>query len=294
MKKTLLLTFAVTLLMGSSCRKELPPRIDLLEIQLSGNISSSITKSIINEEHPDLSIYFLKKDQSPTGGFGGYGSPLPATLKSTNDILFETTQYYLPHPVNNKTALVGWYPRSTVTGSSTTINIDGQTDIMLTQEIEGSKDATFGSEGKIHNFSHKLTYISVTVSTSSESIRDLWGKVTNIQVYNTPKKCTITFPATVSFNTNGDLDLVKEGITYPITIPTSGSANAGYCIISPTIQTNAKLLVTTENGGTHTLQLTSGLDAGTKYGISIIFTATGIDAKATVEAWQNSSITVTI
>lgn len=77
-----------------------------------------------------------------------FPAALPATLAANTGevsseaaISFATSQYYLSRETNNNTKLVGWYPRAVPAAGVVTLNIDGGTDIMLTQELEGCKVA---------------------------------------------------------------------------------------------------------------------------------------------------------
>lgn len=305
MKKTLLfLLCAVFTAVG--CKKEIPKRMDLLEIQLEGKVAATITKGAIESGHSSsLPINFLREDQSSDGSWGGYGSPLDATRESSGNITFSITQYYLTHPSYDNTKLVGWHPRSSVTDNKTTIPIDGKTDIMLSNEITGSKSSLFGATDALtHVFSHLLTQIRVTAYARSEAERELWGTVTSIAIKSTPANCTIDFPGSVSFGTDAGLELVRTSrsndavtaVTYPLSLSASSSTptDCGYAIIAPEGSGGIILSITTQKGGTIDIGISHELIAGTAYNIQLLFTAKEITASATIENWLTSNISVTL
>lgn len=307
MKKTLL-ALAIIILSASSCKKTIPPRMGLLEIQLEGAISSIITKGVIEKDYSGtLPVNFLRKDQKADGTWDAYGAPLDATKDATGKITFSQIQYYLTRVSNDQSKLIGWYPRSSVTFSTSTtiIPIDGKTDILLSNEITGSKKSVFGSsETSTHLFSHKLTQIRVTAYARSTAEKEMWGTITSISVKNTFTSCTIKFPNTVEFGTSGNLDLITKtrtddnatAVNYPVTLPiaSDSAADCGYALISPCSSAGITLTITTSKGGVMDVAVSNELLPGTAYNVSLMFTAKDIQAKANIEEWRNSSLNLTI
>ena len=161
--------------------KPTPDKDAPVEILLSGGVVPAtsaevrtaqlppLTRAVINAEHGALEVSFARLDQLDDGQYPAYATlsaALPATLAANTGevsseaaISFATSQYYLSRETNNNTKLVGWYPRAVPAAGVVTLNIDGGTDIMLTQELEGCKvaESRFGTTGKVFTFAHQLT-----------------------------------------------------------------------------------------------------------------------------------------
>ena len=98
-------------------------------------------------------------------------------VSSEAAISFATSQYYLSRETNNHTKLVGWYPRAVPAAGVVTLNIDGGTDIMLTQELEGCKvaESRFGTAGKVFHVRTPAYAIQVQAYAADAAAPAVWG-----------------------------------------------------------------------------------------------------------------------
>ena len=198
---------AVALLGGCSKDESLKsepgpmPGLDRIEIRLSGGIALSdagskalaslpATRAVVDANHEaDLRVSFARIDQNGAdGGWPSYttASVLGATCKGnaagvtgTTSIVFDVPQYYLVRETDNGTKLVGWYPQAEAAGGVVAWTIDGVSDVMLTDELEGNKnaDARFGTAGKIFEFAHCLTQLKVWAYAVDEAAKNVWGTI---------------------------------------------------------------------------------------------------------------------
>lgn len=293
-----------------------PSANEPVQIVLKGGIATSAVQSqpasravIDNNYASPLTVAFARLDQETGGTWPDYStlsSSLEATMQKNVDdwtIAFTNPQYYLSRNTNNNTRLVGWYPTGSLSSGTVSFTINGWTDIMLTQELEGNKTDgnRFGEDGKSFTFNHLLTRINVKAYAADAAAAMAWGTITanSIVLKNQSTSCTVELPSTVAFgNENTDLTLPLKQvaddatITYPITLPEGqeSAAECGYAMIRPMEGSSSlTLTVTTSKGGTYeiTAPFTSGCEAGSAYDLYLKFTATGIEPTATISAWTD-------
>jgi len=324
-----------------------------VEIVLNGGISLAVdpdapvvasvpadTRAIINAAHDDLQISILRldaTDATPTyPAYNTYSTALNAKLGkfvsgSTNagemgEISFATAQFYQTNGL--KTKLIGWYPQVGATPGTTfaagvvTCNIDGDTDIMLSDEQAGDKTNKITTPLA---FSHLLTQIQVSAYAATSDAKTVWGGILDVSIKDeNGKQCEITLPGGAgnvkcdvpTGSSASDLPLVKkelagvnpikgtDGTTgYSSTNPLelgvlSGSTKndklLGYAMfaplvpVSPATSVTLTLKVTTEKGTKDvpiTLTGSEGFKEGKAYKLTLKFTATGIVPSGTVTGW---------
>lgn len=315
---------------GSS--EPIGPDSELVEINLNGNISYALTsnvaslpesRAVINATHDDLSLSFARLDMDadgnyPATGYASVSAALSATLAKNEDgkpsaVTFNPTEYYLvgKDAAKGKTKLVGWHPAvsTDASGSVTyangvvTLSIDGESDIMLSGELEGSKTVNFGSA----TFEHKLTQVKLLAYAVSDAAKTRWGKIKNITLKDQVPTCKITLPSTVAWDgTPADLALVKKeaatdkAIAYDFelgvaTIDENGSITAknekecGYAMFKP-IDAGAKLSLEIEMADGRKEDLTvdwdKGYEAGKSYAITLRFTVAEVEFEAQITDWK--------
>lgn len=312
------------------------PDSELVEICLNGNISYSVasdnllastnplpeSRAIINATHEALSLSFARLDMDadgnyPATGYASVASALSATLAKNEDgkpsaVTFSPTAYYLvgQDGAKNKTKLVGWHPAvSTGTATDVTytngvveLTIDGESDIMLSDEAEGSKTQNFSSI----SFAHKLTQVKFRAYAVSDAAKTRWGKIKNISLKDQVPTCKITLPSTVEWEgTPADLDLVKKeaatdkDIDYDLeldvaTIDDDGAITAkndkecGYAMIQPiAVDTKLELTIEMADGREEevTIDWTDGYLAGKAYTLTLRFTVAEIELEAQITDW---------
>lgn len=322
---------------SDSSSETVVPDPELVAINLNGNVSGSLiaeaapahasvpeSRAVIDYKHTQavpLSFARLDMDRTtgnyPANGYASVTSALSAELAASSDgsasaITFNPTAYYLIGQTNNSTKLVGWHPA--VDGTSVTyaagvvtVPINGENDIMLSNELEGSKTDKFDT--KTLTFSHKLTQIKIDAYAVSDAAKDAWGKIKTITLKNQLPTCKITLPATVTFEgTAADLALARKKASddsalaaeVELGVATSdGSGNitaknaaeCGYAMIQP-IASGTKLSLDIEmaDGRKESLTIddwTTGYLEGNAYTITLKFTISKIELDAQITAWKN-------
>ena len=298
------------------------PSGERVQIALSGGIARSVTpdgffssaslqsvsRAVIGSDYAGtLAVTFARLDQGTDGSWPAYSSvtaPLAAMLAAgsgTRGIAFSVPQYYLTRVTYNNTRLVGWYPQGTWNSGGISFDIDGETDIMLTQELTGNKttDSQFGQTGKVFTFGHCLTRFNITAYADNEAAAALWGDIDAIVLKEQATTCAIALPTTITFGSeNTDLTLLARTvaddaqITYPLSLPAGAdnAAECGYAMIAPVaVGSSVTLAVTTSAGGTYEVPVTlaEGFKEGYAYDVTLKFTATGIEPTATIGAWED-------
>ena len=333
---TLIAAVGTTACSDAGSTEPVGPDSELVEIDLNGNISHSEipegtsvgavsrpeSRSVINATHGELSLSFVRLDMDtdgnyPATGYASVSAALSATLAKSEDgkpsaITFNPTEFSLAggDASKGKTKLVGWYPAvstgasSSVTyaGGVVTLNIDGESDIMLSGELEGSKTNKFGSA----SFEHKLTQVKILAYAVSDAAKTRWGKIKNIKLKDQVPTCKITLPSTVAWDgTPAALELVKKevatdkDITYDFelgvaTIDESGKVTAknekecGYAMLKP-VEAGTKLSLELEMADGRKENLTvdwvKGYEAGKSYAITLRFTVAEIEFEARIVDW---------
>lgn len=269
------------------------------------------TRAVINKEHGEVALAFARVDAAAAGASPTYPAwsdskctYLNATLASNSadadpaekDITFVTPQFYLSSGAYTK--LVGWAPSvasdsngntfttgtaSTFSAGTVTCPIDGATDIMLSQELQGNKEEANRFSASIpFAFNHLLTQIKVSAYAADAAGKEQWGAITAIKVKGEAnKECKIVLPGTgtdeityplQSGKTADDLKLIYKKVdddteiftsTSPLTLYYSGETGApagdgykqecGYAMFAP-VEANSDnkatvtLLVSTSGG----------------------------------------------
>lgn len=330
--------FATLLFLAAGCTKEgtaapEPDRqTDPVEIVPGGGIAPSVvseqhlagvpsdTRAVINAEHAELQVSFARLDQQEgDGSYAAYttlSTALPASMAATTGdpstpalITFDTPQYYLSRETNNNTKLLGWYPQADPAAGVVTLTIDGENDIMLSQELEGNKESAtrFGAAGKIFQFDHCLTQLKFKAYAADDAAPTVWGNITAIKIKDQANSCKITLPASVAFEGTADLSLPAKNwdgdapISYPLAfskVEASAAAACGYAMIQPVDAGGSlAIVVTTQQGGDYQTDVTvpaAGFEKGKAYEIVLKFTSTTIEPTATVTDWVDADAPIEV
>ncbi len=278
------------------------------------SVMSAATRGVVEQEHAALSVSFARLDQNEADGLYPAYTTLSAALtaelaantgnaSTPARITFTTPQYYLSRATNNNTKLVGWHPQAVPAAGVVSLAVNGENDVMLTQELVGNKEAAnrFGTASKVFNFEHQLTQLKVEAYAADEAAATNWGSISagGVVLESQLPTCEITLPATVAFTgTAADLALPayqvsdNAAITYPLAIPAGEAAavECGYAMIAPVAAGGSLTLkITTEQGGTYSNVPVSvpaaGFEAGKAYTVLLKFTASEIVPTATISAW---------
>ena len=298
-----------------ACTKAEDPAVQLLdapeEILLSAAIGVE-TRAIVTNATAGLQFNFARIDQNTDGSYpadysGSQALPVTRTTgdagNAATEIAFTTKQYYLTRTTNNNTKLIGWYPQQPLSADNITFTIDGDTDIMLSNELTGNKTDKFGTDTRIFAFTHLLTQIQVKAYANDHTV---YGKILSIALKDQNTKCLITLPGTSS----GDIDFNTPTATFPIiekringtaidyssgVVLPNVAANAiecGYAMIAPRGSADQlTLVIETENDGSKEVTLPAmDLEAGKAYIVTLKFTHIGVTFMVNVTDWVDVEI----
>ncbi|MDE5579143.1 MAG: hypothetical protein K2I85_04240 [Alistipes sp.] len=275
------------------------------EFGVSGGITSDsgLSRAVIDKGYSKaLYVSFARLDQNETTGtYPAYSSVDSAFLAKwagalTDDDSQATTvrfcdpKFYLSRSSNNSTKFVGWYPAYPTqtalgAGGSVEIPIDGATDIMLSEELAGSKAVKFGNfvsaghaNNRIFHFGHQLTQLHFYAYAVDAYAPAVWGKIKSVKLKSQRPTCKIVLPAAVSFTgTRADLELTKKkvsddsainytsGLAFTFdsavavgapneqTLREASAVECGYSLIAPVADADSggslSLLIVTEKAG---------------------------------------------
>lgn len=318
--KTLVLSMisvAATVAAMTACTSEGDPIDEVkdapVEIKATAGVGSIITKASMTAwDELGSNAFFCKAADANTAAWAT-ATPIYAKISSSGSISFysdaagstESKQYYNADKTI-KSWLCGCYlggatiseGNTTLTNNKVTFTITGQEDIMATDEAFGTKENHFSA----FTFNHLLSNLSfiVTPKESSElaAVKEAFGNVTKIEILDQPNLLDLTLgtvPAIAknTTSTNGVFNLAKD-----VTIATN--APFGDIMIFPTenagkTDSKIKIKVYTEkatDGIEVDVQIgngDTGIVAKTKYAVTLSFSATDIEATASIGAWESGS-----
>lgn len=275
-------------------------------------ISRSATYGILDPgTDVELPISLVRLDESDTN-YPTYINPGYSALRANmglpdtgndnlRDIEFTDGDAQFYKNAADKIRFLGWYPRgtfeSTTEGMTVTNSIDGKTDILLSDETEGSKNNGF----PVMKFNHELCQYRVYVYTMSDSLQQhIWGELRNIEFMNQATTCKFTLPNTVeysgytqNFSLADNSDLFFEGGTIPV-----GFANmrlAGLLLSAPQENGVLNMKVTTNLAADLETEISIARDfrAGYSYDIVLRFSDNMyINPEVSINEWQDTNIYV--
>lgn len=176
-------------------------------IAISAGIGGpSVTTRVVNDysyttpsnEHPlDAVVWFTDDTSSPTQfANSGTSTSLPrySYVNFTSGEMTFPTSDVLPYTAGKATHAVGFWPKTgwTATDSNTKAQhtINGTDDLMFANKVTAEADYKFTTLEQLH-FNHKLTWLKVRVTASSDEAITAWGKITSIKVAS-EKTLTVT------------------------------------------------------------------------------------------------------
>jgi hypothetical protein len=245
-------------------------------------------------------------------------------------IEFDDTEYYLDRTTNNKTKLIAWYPAvgsgagdsewNVDGGGVATVGftVDGSTDILFSNLVEGSKDNPYDKNSEKVTFSHLLTRFRVRVYAYDTDVEGQFGKIKSISVVSA-QKAIAQLPAvgaasgakpTTTFTGTSELPIIRKDpadhtpIAYDLVIPILGPSDpndtttglAGYVLVAPVANTDeVTLKVETEYQGTKEVKIKApnvapnadGFGAGKSYTLALEFRTKGLEfVNVTILDWE--------
>lgn len=320
--KTLVLSMisiAATLAAMTACTSEGDPidegtKDTPVEIKASAGVGSIITKASIEVwDTGGSKAFFCKAKDNETTADWATATPLYAKIASDGKITFysdaertsEEKQYY-----NTDEALKSWLngcylgdavisdAKTTLTNNKVTFTITGQEDIMATDVQSGTKNTHLGD----FTFNHLLSNLSFIITPKEGSdlkaIKDAFGEITEIEVLNQPNKLDLTLGATPLLEKNTVPG--NEAFSLQKNVAIGTNTQFGDIMIFPTpdagkTDSEIKIKVYTENapnGIGVDVKIdngNTGIVAKTKYSVTLSFSATDIEATATIGKWEDGN-----
>lgn len=279
------------------------------EIKLNAGIglSTRAGEGVISPDYEnDLKVAFARLDQNATAWTALNLKAVRIGGSGQTPIAFDATQSYDVLTPTNTMTLIGYYPRpentpatpSGITPFTVDYTIDGNTDIMATIPVSGSKNTPIPN----CTFEHHLAQLQFRCVGSSEA-RTKWQNI-SIKVNQVPTALQLKINKSAApgliVNTgggvNGDLNVV--GASKTPQSPDEAKPTTGYVMIYPTAGLGSGLpntdALTVEITGdynnietTKTVTITNiagGVKKGISHLLTLIFTVDGdISASATAE-----------
>lgn len=263
MKKKSFIALSALLLVACSSDNEpqIANNMEQMEIKLTAGIesvnSSTRAGGIIDKDYlGELLLSFARIDMDADGNYpiNGYKG-ISSTNATLNDqqASFSTPQYYLARTASNSSRMVCWYPQIALdeTTAKATFDIsDGDTDVMLSEDMSGSRSTNFSS----FTLKHLLTQLKIKAYSPSAVVSELWGTIKKIEIVDSPTEYIVTFPIdatsttyTFAEGTTVQNISLKGYIEKPISI-NPDILDCGHIMIPPATKI-ITLKITTEKGG---------------------------------------------
>ena len=299
--KTLVLSMisiAATLAAMTACTSEGDPidegtKDTPVEIKLNAGINNITVKSTgiqTNDNHDfDANVIASSTEGVFTSSIWDGTDPGKITVKS-GAVAFATTQAYPSD--GGEVHMKAYAPfEGNFTSDKVTFTIDGNKDVMISQEIKGSKK---DNTGKKLTFAHLLAQLNFTVAAQNEAAQKAWGEIKGIKVQaiaNLDLVLSTGVLTATSEATEADIPTIGFNKISELPLTTGTPSDAGYVMVLPRT-TAYKVIIESEHGPSDkTIILTTPQTtvASTAYNVLLTFTATDIDVTAEVGVWNTES-----
>lgn len=299
MKNQILLSFlaAGVLLAGCSKNEEssLPVNNDPTPIVLGTSVDASTKAPVVNGTSVSAGIAGWENTVTETYAAAPLWNTTIATTANatTAQAVTWTKQYYYNADEGTTTYMKAWYPAGTLSGTSVTFpNTDGSVDALLAPVVSGTK---LNKDGKVLAFAHQTAQINFKVKAgtgldATTKLRSI--KIKNAQLptgFNLTKE--ITAADAVTYATAADLTV--PGITADATTISGTETSVGDPVMIKPITGNTFSIDVETNNATYTGKTVTvtgaNIEAGTAYDVTLTFTQSTIELKATVTAWKSAT-----
>ena len=202
-----------------------------------------------------------------------------------------TKQYYYNADEGTTTYMKAWYPAGTLSGTSVTFpNTVGDVDALLAPVVSGTKN---NKDGKVLAFAHQTAQINFKVKAGTGLAANTKLRSIKIKSVQLPTGFDLkkTGAAAVTYATAADLTV--PGITTDATTIAATAASVGSPVMIKPITGNTFSIDVETNNATYTGKTVtvtgSNIEAGTAYDVTLTFTQSTIELKATVTAWKDAT-----
>lgn len=202
-----------------------------------------------------------------------------------------TKQYYYNADEGTTTYMKAWYPAGTLSGTSVTFpNTVGDVDALLAPVVSGTKN---NKDGKVLAFAHQTAQINFKVKAGTGLAANTKLRSIKIKSVQLPTGFDLkkTGAAAVTYATAADLTV--PGITADATTIAATAASVGSPVMIKPITGNTFSIDVETNNATYTGKTVTvtgtNVGAGTAYDVTLTFTQSTIELKATVTAWKDAT-----
>lgn len=301
--KTLVLSMisiAATVAAMTACTSEGDPVDEVTKdvkvpIELNAGIMEIVSKSVVNQgDKFDAQVI-----ASATNGV--YTTPLwegatdgNISVDELGAVQFAKTQYY---PTNESTIFMkGFAPRENVTNGVVKYTITGDKDIMISDQIQGSKT---NATSKKLEFKHLLTQLQIKVLAFDSYAAEAWGDITAIEVVDASTAVELTLAETAAAQPLSEAveKVIKNvpvdynfstALSLPDQSQSESAKNAGNVMVLPSTNKYSLLVKTTKKtDGFKVTDITfNNTEASKAYKITLTFKSTNIDMTASAGVWE--------
>lgn len=300
--KTLVLSMisiAATVAAMTACTSE-SDEIDEIEakvpIELNAGVLEITSKAVVNQgDQFDAQVMASETSKTYTTPFWTEAGAGNISVASDGKVTFDPIQYY---PTNGNTIyMIGYSPRATTSNGKVAYTIQGDNDIMVSNEISGSrtsKDPT----GKELSFTHLLTQLQIKVVAANADAIAAWGGIKSIEVVDASTSVELDL-GTGKLIEAGSPTVGNVPVDYTFTpalvlpnltaTPTPEQAkSAGSVMVLPR-DTKYQLLIKTENNQTGITIDPSVVktEASKAYEITLTFKSANVDVTASAGKWES-------
>ncbi|MFV0580601.1 MAG: fimbrillin family protein [Parabacteroides gordonii] len=166
--------------------------------------------------------------------------------------------------------------------------IDGNKDIMVSNEVTGSKS---DNENKKLTFAHKLAQLNFNVIAKDEAAQKAWGKINGIKVEAiTNLDLTLSSGELVAHSEAVNSEISTIGFTAITELPVSptSAAAAGYVMVLPKAEAYTVIIESEKGPANKQITLTTPIKTveSTAYNITLTFNSTEVIVTSEVGEWK--------
>lgn len=313
--KTLVLSMisiAATLAAMTACTSEGDPidegtKDTPVEIKMSAKVLNIETRATgpINDVNTAIEgIGFIRKDANPSESntIDWTTNPVEysANIAARGVITFNPVPYY-PADKETNAYMIGYHPKGTITSGAVEYTINGNTDIMYAEKVNGNKENTAALTPE---FNHLLSQLVLKITggateSDAKAAAEAWGTISSISVKSIQPKYSLLLSTGVlspvsEGNTATNIDFAEPTTGFPVISTTT--AEAGYCMIPPqnskitlvvtTDKTSKDVEITIPAGTGENARPADTTIAGEAYTVTLTFKANEIKSEASVIPWK--------
>lgn len=296
MKKQILLSFLAAGLLLSGCSKNEsgdPSDGGRVPIRLGSGVAMVSKTPVNNGTQFTAGIAGWENTSSETYAAAPlWNTTIQTTANATTaQTVTWTKQYYYNADEGTTTYMKAWYPAGTLSGTSVTFpNTVGDVDALLAPVVSGTKN---NKDGKVLAFAHQTAQINFKVKAGTGLAANTKLRSIKIKSVQLPTGFDLkkTGAAAVTYATAADLTV--PGITADATTIAATAASVGSPVMIKPITGNTFSIDVETNNATYTGKTVtvtgSNIEAGTAYDVTLTFTQSTIELKATVTAWKDAT-----